>query len=68
MKFAYNGYDKSGKAVTGTTDSSSTTEASESLRKQGIFATEILETSDEPTRTTARQRAKGGGGDRKSVV
>lgn len=62
MKFAYNGYDKSGKAVTGTTDASSTTEASESLRKQGIFATEILETSDEPTRTTARQRAKGGGG------
>ena len=32
MKFAYTGYDKSGKAVTGTTDSSSTTEASESLR------------------------------------
>lgn len=62
MKFAYTAYDKAGKVVSGTTDSSSTIEASESLRKQGLFATEIMETSDEPSRGSPRSRARGGGG------
>lgn len=62
MKFAYTAYDKAGKVVTGTTDAASTLEASESLRKQGLFATEILETSDQPARNSSRNRAKGGGG------
>jgi type II secretory pathway component PulF len=41
MKFAYCAFDRSGKKVTGTTEAAGTTEATEALRRQGLFVTEI---------------------------
>jgi type II secretory pathway component PulF len=43
MKIAYTAFDRSGKATVGTIDASSPTEASEILRKRGLFVTESRE-------------------------
>jgi type IV pilus assembly protein PilC len=60
MKYAYTAYDKSGKVVSGTTDAASSIEAGEALRKQGLFATEIMETSDTPVGHAPRSTRGGG--------
>ncbi len=62
MKFAYTAYDKAGKVVSGATEAASSIEAGEALRKQGLFATQILESGDETPRAQARDRKRGGGG------
>ena len=41
MKLAYKGFDVSGAAVTSTIEAASVAEASETLRRQGVFVTEI---------------------------
>ena len=41
MKLAYQAIDATGKTVSGTTDAADTTEAIESLRRQGLFATDV---------------------------
>ncbi len=61
MRYAYTAYDKAGKVVSGTTDGASSIEASETLRKQGLFATEIMEVGDDAVRGTARAPRGGGG-------
>lgn len=43
MKFNYKGFDISGAAVASTIEASIAVEASETLRRQGIFATEVIE-------------------------
>ncbi|MBC7771576.1 MAG: type II secretion system F family protein [Pyrinomonadaceae bacterium] len=43
MKLAYQGFNISGKAVTGTLESPGLAEASEQLRRDGIFPTELVE-------------------------
>lgn len=41
MKCAYQGFDKAGKAVSGTLEADSVAAAKEQLRKQGVFATRV---------------------------
>src|SRR5438477_74998 len=43
MKFSYRGFDKGGKATDGMIEASSSAEARERLRAEGIFATDVGE-------------------------
>lgn len=43
MKFAYQGYEKSGAPARGTVEASDKHEATEALRKKGVFVTELTE-------------------------
>src|SRR6185295_8194539 len=63
MKFAYKAYDKAGKIVTDAIDAASPAEASELLRKQGMFATEIHR-SEGDSGADGGGRAGGGRGSR----
>lgn len=54
MKLAYQGFNISGKAVTGTLESPGLAEASEQLRRDGIFPTELAEAG--ASHGTARSR------------
>lgn len=56
MKFAYRAFDKSGKARNETIEAASQAEASEALRRQGLFVSEIG-----PASAAAAARAGGGG-------
>jgi type II secretory pathway component PulF len=57
MKFAYHGYDRAGKNVAETIEANSLSEASDSLRKQGVFVTNIH--SEEHGPSTARAAGRG---------
>src|SRR5262249_33808543 len=46
MKLIYTAFDKSGKAVTDTVEARDIAEATEVLRRQGFYITEIKETDD----------------------
>lgn len=54
MKLAYQAYDKNGKAVSATIESTSEAEARELLRREGLFVTEITEQAITPTARTTR--------------
>ena len=43
MTFAYSAFDKSGKALTGNVDAASVAEATEALRRQGLFVSRVSE-------------------------
>lgn len=62
MKYAYTAYDKSGKILSGATDAASSIEAGEALRKQGLFATQIIESGDDAPRSQGRNPRRGGRG------
>jgi type II secretory pathway component PulF len=59
MKLAYQAYDAAGQAVADTIDATSTSEASEQLRRQGLFVTRISEAiaaaADEQQRVSHRR-------------
>ena len=63
MKFAYKGFDKSGAPVNDTIDAPDKAEASELLRRRGVFVAEIVEggAAAAPARATARPGGLGGG-------
>jgi type II secretory pathway component PulF len=58
MKLAYEGYDLSGRPVAGLIEAPGTPEASEQLRKQGLFVTELTE-SVSPGAVQAASRPQG---------
>ncbi len=58
MKLAYQGFDKAGKAVSGMVDIAGRAEATEHLRKQGVFVTRMEEGA---SGQMPRRRGKGGG-------
>lgn len=58
MKLAYQGFDRSGKAVSGMVEIAGRAEATEHLRKQGVFVTRLEEGSSGPA---PRRRGRGGG-------
>ncbi len=60
MKFTYRAFDKAGKARTDTVDATSAAEATEQLRRQGLFVSEIKPAS-EAAAAGAKRRAVGGG-------
>jgi len=60
MKFSYRGFDKSGAPVADTTEGADRHDATEALRKRGIFVTEVSEfRSDQAPRPVPRGRARG---------
>jgi type II secretory pathway component PulF len=60
MKLAYEGYDMAGKSIAGLVEAPGLTEASEQLRKQGVFVTGLKESqaggADEAFRKASRSR------------
>ena len=46
MKFAYQAFDRSGRAAPGVVEAASASEASESLRQKGLFVTKVVESND----------------------
>jgi type II secretory pathway component PulF len=64
MKLAYTAFDKSGKAVSGTADANSAAEARETLRRQGLFVTDIRETSATDLSYEAAAASRGGANQR----
>lgn len=66
MKFSYSGFDQSGKKVSGTVEAPDTRDATESLRKRGIYATSVGEESRaSPSRRT---KSAGSAGTRMKLV
>lgn len=60
MKLTYEGFDASGKAVSGGIDAPDAREAGERLRKQGIFVSSVsVEQATDRTRGTSGKRSKG---------
>lgn len=64
MKLSYRAYDRNGSMVSDAIDAESTTVATEILRRQGLFVSEIRESAAEMTRApgSARVRARRAGG------
>lgn len=62
MKFAYTGYDKAGAAVADAVEASTREEAVESLRRRGIFVSEISENISGRAARAATSAAAGAGG------
>ncbi len=60
MKFSYKAYEKSGKARTETIESPSVAEATEQLRRQGLFVSEIKPATDAAAAGGAKKAAPGG--------
>lgn len=64
MRFSYTGFDKSGASMEGTIDAASAAEASESLRRDGVFVSGISPVSAEAAAPGSpggrRRRPKGG--------
>src|SRR4051794_20190890 len=68
MKYQYRAFDKMGRQVGGVIDASTTAEASENLRRQGLFVTEVTDATfagssatATPAAGAARTSATGGG-------
>jgi type II secretory pathway component PulF len=61
MKFSYRAFDKSGKSRAETIEAASVTEATEQLRRQGLFVSEIRPAT-EAAAAGAQRRPTGGGG------
>ena len=57
--FAYQGFDRAGAAVAGTTDARDAADAADVLHRQGVFATAVRESAEAAT-TTAAAPARGG--------
>jgi len=65
MKLAYRAFDSTGRAVADTIEAANATEATENLRRRGLFITEIAdaESSHAPsTKTAGKKKAKKAGG------
>ncbi|HMN42019.1 MAG TPA: type II secretion system F family protein [Phycisphaerales bacterium] len=62
MKFAYTAYDRAGKAVSDSIDAPTRAEASDTLRKQGLFVNELVEDTHAVGRDSRIGRMGGGGG------
>lgn len=60
MKFAYQAFDAAGKPVSDRVDAADPGEAMESLRRQGLFVTEIKPASEGPAATVAGGGVRGG--------
>jgi type II secretory pathway component PulF len=58
MKFTYEGFDVAGRKVRGETESASASEATDALRRQGIFATKLDEHAERTTPTGGASRVK----------
>lgn len=59
MRVAYRAYDRSGRLVSDAIEAASAAEASELLRRQGLFATELSESKDASSPAAPSQRAGG---------
>lgn len=74
MRLAYQAFDKSGRAIQDTIEAASIGEATEQLRRQGLYITQILQsaggTQDEaaPASGGSRFRSLGGGGRHKNLA
>jgi len=60
MKLAYVAYDRDGREVTATTDASSTAEATENLRRKGLFVSQIHEAATDAGVGEASDHTGGG--------
>jgi len=75
VKFSYDGFDKTGRAVADVADAPTAGEASDRLRQQGIFVTRIGPAGDaaqargagQAAAASAAPAARGGGGERRMV-
>lgn len=67
MKFAYRGFDRSGAASSGTVEADTKAEASEKLRRDGLFVTELNQ-MDGGSAQTVQKRARAGTGTLKKVA
>jgi type IV pilus assembly protein PilC len=61
MKFAYQGYEKSGAQARGTVEAADTAEATEVLRRRGVFVSEIVGAGAGQARAERAERAASGG-------
>lgn len=64
MKLAYEGYDLAGKLVAGLVEAAGIPEASEQLRKQGVFVTALNESVGAPQLESQTSASRGRGGRR----
>lgn len=68
MKFAYRGFDKSGKAKADTIEAASAADAAEQLRREGIYTTEVTASTEAPSPGVRRVKGRPKGGRTRNVA
>jgi type II secretory pathway component PulF len=68
MKIAYQAFDQAGKAVAATLEAPSIAEATETLRRQGLFVTQAIQAAQSAATGTGKMPRAGSGGQRLGML